>query len=100
MSRPATLGELRASGWESRPVKEELRANVVRCLTDGCSIVPGTGNCELRPLAKKLFGVCGLSFSCRFMSGKISMAGLRDMLPRLPAIDIVMTMQSPKMRKK
>ena len=24
---PATLGELRASGWVSRPIKEELRAN-------------------------------------------------------------------------
>ena len=29
MSRPATLGELRASGWVSRPIKEELRANAV-----------------------------------------------------------------------
>ena len=26
MSRPATLGDLRASGWVSQPIKEELRA--------------------------------------------------------------------------
>jgi magnesium chelatase subunit I len=27
--QPATLGELRASGWVSRPVKEELRSNAI-----------------------------------------------------------------------
>ena len=27
---PGTLGELRASGWASVPVKEEIRANAVR----------------------------------------------------------------------
>ena len=30
MTRPATFGELRASGWTSRKVKDELRANTVR----------------------------------------------------------------------
>jgi magnesium chelatase subunit I len=29
MSRPATLGDLRSSGWESRPVKEEVRRNAI-----------------------------------------------------------------------
>jgi magnesium chelatase subunit I len=41
MSRPATLGDLRASGWQSRPVKEELRANAVRALADGRPLVDG-----------------------------------------------------------
>ncbi len=41
MTRPASLGELRASGWESRPVKEELRGNVVRALSEGRPLVPG-----------------------------------------------------------
>jgi magnesium chelatase subunit I len=41
MSRPATLGDLRASGWVSRPVKEELRANAVRALADGRPLVEG-----------------------------------------------------------
>ncbi len=41
MSRPATLGDLRASGWESRPVKEELRANAVRALAEGSPLVEG-----------------------------------------------------------
>ena len=35
MSRPATLGDLRASGWVSQPIKEELRANTVRMLAKG-----------------------------------------------------------------
>jgi len=39
--RPATLGELRASGWRPRTVKEELRANLVARLTAGTPIFPG-----------------------------------------------------------
>ena len=41
MSRPATLGDLRASGWESRPVKEEIRANAVRALAEHRPLVEG-----------------------------------------------------------
>jgi len=41
MSRPATLGDLRASGWESRPVKEEIRANTVTALAEGRPLVDG-----------------------------------------------------------
>ncbi len=41
MSRPATLGDLRASGWESRPVKEEIRANAVRVLSEKRPLVEG-----------------------------------------------------------
>ena len=41
MSRPATLGELRASGWVSRPIKEEIRANAARALANGDPIVDG-----------------------------------------------------------
>ncbi len=40
--RPArTLGELRASGWESRSVREEIRANLVARLRSGEPLVPG-----------------------------------------------------------
>jgi magnesium chelatase subunit I len=41
MSKPATLGDLRASGWVSRPVKEELRENAVKALSDGRPLVDG-----------------------------------------------------------
>src|SRR3954447_3762537 len=41
MSRPATLGDLRASGWESRPVKEEVRANAIKRIAAGESPVAG-----------------------------------------------------------
>ena len=39
--RPATLGELRASGWRPRTVKQELRANLVQRLATGTPIFPG-----------------------------------------------------------
>ncbi len=41
MSRPATLGDLRASGWESRPVKEEVRANAITRVAAGETPVSG-----------------------------------------------------------
>jgi magnesium chelatase subunit I len=40
-SRPATLGQLRESGWESVPVKEELRRNVVAKIAAGEPLFPG-----------------------------------------------------------
>jgi magnesium chelatase subunit I len=36
-----TLAELRASGWRSRTVKEELRANLLVRLAEGESVLPG-----------------------------------------------------------
>src|SRR5882672_3472266 len=41
MSRPVTLGELRASGWVSQPIKEEIRANTVHKLAAGEPLVEG-----------------------------------------------------------
>jgi len=41
MSRPRTLGELKASGYQSRSVKEELRANVITRLRSGEPLFPG-----------------------------------------------------------
>src|SRR4051812_26811844 len=38
---PSTLGELRASGWRSRTVKEELRSNLIARLGEGRPIFPG-----------------------------------------------------------
>jgi magnesium chelatase subunit I len=40
-SRPSTLGELRASGWAPRTVKEELRANLLLRLGEGRDVFPG-----------------------------------------------------------
>ena len=41
--RPAdtTLGELRAAGWRSRSVKEELRANLLKRIAAGDAFLPG-----------------------------------------------------------
>ena len=40
-NRPATLGELRASGWRSVPVKEELRRNAAARIAAGRPLVDG-----------------------------------------------------------
>ena len=40
-TRPATLGELRAAGWRSRTVKDELRANLLARLAAGQDTLPG-----------------------------------------------------------
>jgi magnesium chelatase subunit I len=41
LSRPETLGALRASGHRSRSVKDEIRANVLAALRDGRTLFPG-----------------------------------------------------------
>jgi magnesium chelatase subunit I len=41
MSRAGTLGELRASGWESRSVMDELRANAIAKVAAGEPLVDG-----------------------------------------------------------
>ncbi|MGH2726234.1 MAG: sigma 54-interacting transcriptional regulator [Actinomycetota bacterium] len=41
MTHPGTLGELRASGWASRPVKDEIRANALARIAAGKPLVDG-----------------------------------------------------------
>jgi magnesium chelatase subunit I len=41
VSRPTSVGELRASGWRSRPVKEEVRANAAVRIGSGQPVVEG-----------------------------------------------------------
>ena len=38
---PRNLGELRASGYQSRSVKDEMRANLLARLADGRPLFPG-----------------------------------------------------------
>jgi magnesium chelatase subunit I len=38
-NRPATLGQLRESGWESLPVKEEVRRNAAERIKSGQPLV-------------------------------------------------------------
>jgi magnesium chelatase subunit I len=40
-SRPATVGALRASGWKSRSVKDEVRANLIARRRAGAPVFPG-----------------------------------------------------------
>src|SRR3982751_2734202 len=39
-NHPSTLGELRASGWQSRPVKAELRRNAIERIRAGEPLFP------------------------------------------------------------
>jgi magnesium chelatase subunit I len=39
--RATTIAELRTSGWRSRTVKDELRANLIARLADGRDVLPG-----------------------------------------------------------
>src|SRR5262245_24098435 len=41
MTRPATLGELKARGFRPRTVKDELRANVTERIRSGGKLFPG-----------------------------------------------------------
>ena len=41
MSRPTTVGELKASGYEPRSVKDEIRANLIARLRDGGPLFDG-----------------------------------------------------------
>lgn len=41
MSRPTTLGELKASGYRPRSVHQELRANLIERLRSGAPVLPG-----------------------------------------------------------
>lgn len=40
-TKPKTLGELKASGWQSRTVKQELHDNLLRMLAEGKELFPG-----------------------------------------------------------
>src|SRR3954471_6157391 len=40
-TRPATLGQLRESGWESVPVKEEVRRNAAARIASGQPLFSG-----------------------------------------------------------
>ena len=40
-SLPTTLGALRASGWKSEPIKEELRRNAVARIAAGLPLFDG-----------------------------------------------------------
>ena len=41
MTKPTNLAELKASGWQSRSVREEIRANFERALSEGTELFPG-----------------------------------------------------------
>src|SRR3990172_7161921 len=41
MKRPQTIKELKDSGYEARPVKREMRQNLVRALERGETLFPG-----------------------------------------------------------
>ncbi|CAB4715098.1 unannotated protein [freshwater metagenome] len=41
MGQPETIGQLRATGWISRPVKQEMRENAIRRIAEGRMVIDG-----------------------------------------------------------
>ena len=41
LTKPSTLAELRASGWQSKPIKQEIYDNFLRMLASGEELFPG-----------------------------------------------------------
>ncbi|MDX2117797.1 MAG: magnesium chelatase [Planctomycetota bacterium] len=54
---PRTLGELRASGWISRSVKDELRANLIAAMREGRELFPGIVGYESTVIPEIINGV-------------------------------------------
>ncbi|MBY0309075.1 MAG: hypothetical protein K2Q09_10070, partial [Phycisphaerales bacterium] len=55
--RPATLGALRASGWRSRTVKDELRENLSRAVARGDDLFPGMVGYEATVIPEIVNGI-------------------------------------------
>ena len=92
-SRPpaSTIGELRASGWRSRSVKAELRANLLARLGEGAALFPGVigyGDSVLPAVENAILAGQDLVFLGERGQGKTRMArllvGLLD--PWLPIV--------------
>lgn len=60
IDRPGTLGELRASGYQPRSVKQEMRANLIRRLRNGEPLFPGILGYEETVLPEIINGVLSL----------------------------------------
>src|SRR5437867_13199970 len=92
VSRPATFGELKDSGYRSRGVKEELRANLRRALSRGENPFEGVHGYDrtLLPslynaiLSKHDFLVLGLRGQAKT---RLLRPLLRLLAPVLPATD-------------
>ncbi len=91
-SLPRTLGALRASGWRSRTVKDEMRANLIARKRAGAPLFPGIVGFERTVvpavenalLARHDFILLGLRGQAKSRILR-SLSGLLD--PWLPAVD-------------
>lgn len=89
---PRTRGELRRSGWRSRTVKEELRANLIAHLREGRELFPGIVGYE-ETVAPKIVNalLSGHDFILLGLRGQAKTRLLRSLErfldERLPAVD-------------
>ena len=60
MYRPATLGELKTSGYRARSVKQELRENLIQRIGSGQTIFPGVVGYEETVLPQIVNGILSL----------------------------------------
>ncbi len=92
MSNPRTRGELLRSGWRSRSVKEELRANVIAHLREGRELFPGIVGYEQTVVPKVVNALLsGHDFILLGLRGQAKTRLLRSLErfldPELPAIE-------------
>ena len=57
---PQTLGELRAAGYQSRPVKQEMRENLIAALREGRDLFPGIVGFEKTVIPQIINAVLGM----------------------------------------
>ena len=66
--RAATLGELRASGYEVLPVREEMRKNLIVCLRAGDNLFPGIVGFEQTVIPQLENAILSGKTSCSWVS--------------------------------
>lgn len=91
-SKPTTLGQLRASGYQRRPVKLELRENLIRRLRAGERLFPGIVGYEdtvVPSLANAILG--GHNFILLGLRGQAKSRILRQLVdlldPEIPVLE-------------
>src|SRR6185369_6465106 len=85
MAAIETLGELRRSGYRSKPVKQEIRDNLVRKLQTGETLVPQLVNAVLSRHNFILLGLRGQAKS-RILRGLADL--LDERIPVVPGCEI------------
>jgi len=92
MQRPRTLGELKASGYRPRTVRDEVRENLIRALRAGEPLFPGIVGYEKTVIPQIVNALLSRhNFILLGLRGQAKTRLLRDLVrfldPEIPAVD-------------